>query len=60
MTLGQRIAQLAAWHPRAARLVTWGLIVWALWGVETAVELHIRTGDLIGAVQREASERLGG
>jgi hypothetical protein len=47
-------------HPRLVRFLTGALVTWAAADLLAAVRLHVQAARLVGDLQREASESLGG
>lgn len=47
-------------HPRLIRYVTGALVVWSAAELGAAIRLHVQARDLVGELQRQASESLGG
>lgn len=54
------LEQFARRRPRLVRLVTGALVVWSAAELAAAVRLHVQAARLVGDLQREASESLGG
>lgn len=54
------LEQYARRHPRIVRWVTGALVVWAAADLGAAIRLHVAARRLVGELQREASESLGG
>lgn len=59
-TLGERLSLLLTRHPKVIRAATLGLVGLAMANLVGAIELDLRGRELIGRIQREASEQLGG
>jgi hypothetical protein len=47
-------------HPKLVRFLTGALVTWAAVDLGAAIRLHIEASRLVGELQREASESLGG
>lgn len=47
-------------HPRLVRFLTGALVTWAAVDLLAAIRLHVQAARLVGDLQREASESLGG
>lgn len=56
----ERIERFALAHPRVVQLVTGALVVWAAADLGAAIRLHVAARRIVGQLQREASESLGG
>lgn len=54
------LEQFARTRPRLVRFVTGALVVWAAADLGAAIRLHVAARRMVGQLQREASESLGG
>jgi hypothetical protein len=54
------LEQFARRRPRLVRFVTGALVAWAAADLAAAIRLHVQAARLVGQLQREASEHLGG
>lgn len=58
--IGERASVWIARHPHVIRLATGALVVLTMANLVAAIELDLRGRDLVGRMQRETSEALGG